>query len=423
MVLPSLRLLWRRPFSLLAIGLILMAAAGTNLWAWHHSRQADRLRDRYHFSQAYSHYVQALQVWRWSAALHFHTARTARRAGLYSEAQQHLAECQRLQGGATDASLPLALERLLLQAQSGDLDSVKGTLWHYIEKDKAEAPLILEALAHAYARVLRLGMALRCLHDILEREPENIEALVMTGKVLEQGGGELEDAAKHYRRALELDSERDDARLSLAQILLRDRPQEACAHFEYLHALRPDNAEVMLGLGQAERIQGAIDKARALLETVLAKEPENSKALTERGRISLQSDDLREAETFFRKAIAADSANREAHFRLYQCLAQQPNKEKEAAEQMAVYERVETDLARLGTIASKEMNRTPKDANLYYEVGAFYLRYGKSDVGVRWLYGALKLDSAHQPSHQALYDYFQRSGQREKAEQHRLQLR
>jgi Tfp pilus assembly protein PilF len=104
-------------------------------------------------------------------------------------------------------------------------------------------------------------------------------------------------------------------------------------------------------------------------------------------------------------------------------LAQQPGKEPEAAQQIAACERVEADLARLGTIASKEMSRTPNDPQLYYEVGMFYLRYGKPDVGVRWLYRALKLNPAHQSSHQALADYFQRIGEREKAEQHRLQLR
>jgi tetratricopeptide (TPR) repeat protein len=407
---------------LVLIGLALIAA-GTNLWAWHHYRQADRLQERYHFSQAYAHYAQAVQVWRWSAALHLKTARTARRAGLYPEAEHHLAECQRLQGGAEDASLPLALERLLLLAQSGDIAEVEGALWQYVEQNKPQTPLVLEALARGYARVLRLSLAMNCLRRLLEREPNNVEALVTAGKIIEQGGGEMEDALKYYRLALELDAERDDARLNLAQILLRDRPEEACAHFEYLLARQPDNAAVMLRLGQAQRILNETDRACQLLEAVLAKEPENAQALTELGRIALQAGKITEAEKLFRNAIASDPANRDAHYRLYQCLVQQPGKEPEAAQQIAACERVEADLARLGTIASKEMSRTPNDPQLYYEVGMFYLRYGKPDVGVRWLYRALKLNPAHQSSHQALADYFQRIGEREKAEQHRLQLR
>jgi tetratricopeptide (TPR) repeat protein len=251
------------------------------------------------------------------------------------------------------------------------------------------------------------------LYRILIREPNNVEALVLAGKILEQGGGEAEDAIKKYRRALQLDEERDDARLSLGQMLLRDRPDDTRAHFEYLIARQPDNVAVMLGLGQAYRILNETDKARELLEKVLVKDPENAKALTELGRISLLAGQLVKAEILFRKAITADPANRDAHYRLYQCLTQQPGKEKEAAEQIAVCERVEADLARLGAIASKEMARTPNDPKLHYEVGAFYLRYGKPNVGLRWLYSALKLDPDHQPSHQALDDYFQGTRERE----------
>jgi Tfp pilus assembly protein PilF len=56
-------------------------------------------------------------------------------------------------------------------------------------------------------------------------------------------------------------------------------------------------------------------------------------------------------------------------------------------------------------------------------MGDIYLRNGKPEVGVRWLYSALKLDPTHQPSHKALYDYFKRTGQLEKAEQHRREIR
>jgi tetratricopeptide (TPR) repeat protein len=68
------------------------------------------------------------------------------------------------------------------------------------------------------------------------------------------------------------------------------------------------------------------------------------------------------------------------------------------------------------------MAQNPNDAKLHYEIGSFYLRYGKPKVGVRWLQSALKLKPDHQPSHQALYDYYQRMGDWEKAEQHRSQL-
>jgi tetratricopeptide (TPR) repeat protein len=416
------RSLRAKPFRALIVVVLTLALAlcGFHLWAWYHFREANRLVEQQQFAKAYSHYALCLQVWRWSASTHFLAARTARRANLYPEARQHLAESGRLQGGASSTSVPLALEHLLLQAQSGDIGEVEEALWGYVKKEKPETPLILEAMARGYSRMLRLGTAMRCLRMLLEREPDNVEALVLRGWIRE-GGGEAE-ARQDYRRALELNPEQDDARLGLARILVRDSPKEAHSHFEHLVARQPDNPDALLGLAEAYRALGEPEKGRPLLDAVLAKDPENSKALAELGALSLAAGKTTEGEALLRKAIAADPGNVEAHYQLYLCLVQQPGREADAAVQRDTHKRVEADRRRLAQIASKEMTRTPNDPNLHYEVGVIYLRNGKPEVGVRWLYNALKLDSTHQPSHQALYDYFKRTGQSEKAEQHRAEI-
>jgi tetratricopeptide (TPR) repeat protein len=408
-------------YSLLLLVGVVLASAALNLWAWHHVREADRLVDRQHFSKAYTHFTQALWVWRRSAATHFLAARTARRAGLYTEAERHLDECQRLQGDVSGYSLPLALEHLLVQAQSGDIGEVEEVLWGYVNKNKPETPLILEAMARGYVRVLRLGSALLCVRMLLEREPDNIEAL-LTRAWIRESGGEPEKSSEDYRRALELNPERDDALLGLAKSLVRDQPAEARTYFEQVITRQPDNLDALLGLAQAERIAGEPDKARAALDQLLARDPKNSKALMERGALTLAAGKASEAETLLREAIAADPGNAEAHYQLYLCLEQQPGREEEAAAQRDTHKRVQGDLARLLQIASSEMTRAPNDPNLHQEMGVLYLRYGKPDVGVRWLYRALKLSPAHQASHQALYEYFRRTGQLEKAELHRMQL-
>jgi predicted Zn-dependent protease len=220
-----------------------------------------------------------------------------------------------------------------------------------------------------------------------------------------------------------LDPERDDARLRLAKSLLNNNLEEARAQFEQLIDRQPDNVEALLGLAEVHRASGELEKARALLEAVLANDPRNSKALTKLGTLDLLAGKAAEAEGLLREAIAVDRTNQEAHFHLYKCLAQQPGREDEADAQVALYERVKADMARLGEIAAKEMTRTPNDPNLHYELGTLYLRYGKPDIGVRWLYSALKLAPAHQASHQALYDHFKRAGDGERAELHRVQLR
>jgi tetratricopeptide (TPR) repeat protein len=400
---------------LLAVG---VAAAAVNLWAWHQYRQADRLVRQQQFARAYEAYTRCLEVWRWSASVHFLAGRTARRAGLYPEAEQHLARAEELWGGASGTSVSLALERLLLQAQTGDISEVEGALWGYVHKDREETPLILEAMARGYLRMFRIGTAVRCLDMLLDREPEHVDALVMRAWIRE-GGGQPEEASKDYRRALELNPRREDAHLGMGRILLRDSPKEARAHFEQVLPRQPNNSDALLGLAEADWALGEPDKARPILDDLLAKDPKNSRALAALGALTAGAGKTTEGEALLRKAIAADPGNADALYKLYLCLVQQPGRKAEAAAQRETHKRVVAAMNRLAQIASKEMTRHPNDPNLHYEMGTIYLRYGKPEVGLRWLYSALKLGPTHQGSHQALYEHYKQTGESDKAEQHR----
>ncbi|MFL5242271.1 MAG: tetratricopeptide repeat protein [Gemmataceae bacterium] len=409
-----------RILSLAVLGVVVTVAAA-NLWAWHHYREANRLVDRYLFAKAYAEYTECLKVWRWSASTHLLAARTARRGALYSDAARHLTEFGRLQGSDSDTPVALALERLLLRAQSGDISEVEEVLWQFVKKDTPETPLILEAMAHGYLRMLRLGTALRCLRLLLEREPDNIEALVMRGWI-QEGGGDPDEAGKDYRRALALNSERDDARQGLARVLIHDSPDKSCSLYSEVLARHPDNREALEGLAEAYRALGEPMKARPIFEALLSKDPCDSKALTGLGNLALAAGNAAEGESLLRRAIAADPGNADAHYQLYLCLIQEPGREAESAAERDTHKRIETDRARLAEIAAKKMTRTPNDPDLHSELGNIYLRNGKPEIGLRWLYSALKLDPAHQPSHQALFDYFKQTGELERAEQHRRQL-
>jgi tetratricopeptide (TPR) repeat protein len=415
----------RRRWDRLALALLLVvavAAGGLQLWAWYQFRAADRCLEKYQFAEAYEHYRKCLNVWRWSATTHFLAGQTARRAQMYDQADQHYNACVALEGPSHSRTLQIALERLLIQAQQGQFADIEEPLWDAIKKDRPETPLILEAMARGYMRMLRVGPAMECLRRILERDPNHVDALANRALAYERTGSVVE-AEKDYRRALALDPERDDARFSLAQILLSANPEEAREQFEQLRARQPDNAEVLIGLAAAYRTLGEGDKARPLLDAILAKEPGNSKGLAELGLLIIASGQTAEGEALLRRAIAADPANQEAQYQLYLFLRQDPARQAEANAQREQYKKVDADRIRLAEIVGKEMSRKPYDPDLHSELGRIYIQYGKPDVGVRWLYSALRLDPNHQPSHQALYEYFKSIGDTTKAEQHRLQLR
>ena len=53
------------------------------------------------------------------------------------------------------------------------------------------------------------------------------------------------------------------------------------------------------------------------------------------------------------------------------------------------------------------------------EAGRILLRLGKAPEGLRLLRTALLEDPRHRPTHQALADYYERAGNRERAARHR----
>lgn len=278
------------------------------LWSADQYSRGDRLVDRHEYAEAYPHYVNSLKVWRWSARTHLIAGRTARRASMAPEAEHHFERCLSLSGRDSPESAAVALERLLMRAQIGDLVGIEDVLWDKVNRQVPETPLILEALARGYSQVFRLGPALKCLKMILECDPENAEALYRYGWIADRSDGTI-DPVKYYRHALQMRPDRDDIRLALAKTLVKDDPKEAIGHFEQLLARQPDNADIVLGLARAYEASGRTDgpeKAADLVETVLRNDPENSDALTLKATVLVATGAVSEGERLLCRALAND---------------------------------------------------------------------------------------------------------------------
>jgi tetratricopeptide (TPR) repeat protein len=149
------------------------------------------------------------------------------------------------------------------------------------------------------------------------------------------------------------------------------------------------------------------DAAYALLETILERDPENTRALSEKGAWLVATGDVSEGEALIRRAIAHNPSDIEANYKLYLCLCGQPGREKDRELQREVHQKIEQDNKRLTKILSHDMNKSPGDANLHHELGMIFYRKGKKEIAVRWLTSALKLDPAHKPSRDDLREILQ----------------
>jgi tetratricopeptide (TPR) repeat protein len=425
--------------ALIGLGFSVVSYVAYN-WIWgadYHFRAAQEALDRGDFAQADAHAALLLESRPNSAEAHLLAARIARRAilpvlpgareglghsltlsnartvGSYDKAEQHLTKYKKL-GGITEL---FDLEHRLLKAQSGGLAQVEGELktWLAKDNDSQESVLILEALIKGYLQTYRLGDALDCLNQWLDRK-EDVQALVWRGWVHERKNDEP-SAKRDYLRALVLDTENDEARHRLADLLVTSAPEEAEAHFSSLYERQPTNPGVVLGMVQCRRVLGQTEDARRLLDQLLANQPRNCEALIERGMLALIENRPAEAENWLRQALALEPYNRVANYQLFLCL-EQLGKNEEAQKVKARVTKIIEDLQLLHD-ATKQVMAAPGDPEWRYRAGMILLRNGQTEEGRRWLLSALEIDPKHGPTHAALADLYQQEGKEQLAAYHR----
>jgi tetratricopeptide (TPR) repeat protein len=381
---------------------------------WYHLRAARAALGVDHCRAALEHLHASLRVWPEDAEVLFLTARAARRVGELDLAGYYLSQCE--SSPALKARVPL--EQAMLRAMRGEVDAVAPYCVAELKNDHADSALIVEALVEGYMAVLRFPEAAGLLQSWLEKAPNHPQALFLKGR-MELQSTNAQEALTHFRRVVDLDGDRDDARLFLAGLCLElGQAREALPHLELLRHRLPANIVIQARLGRCLVLLGRHEEAEAMLDAVLAQDPNMATALLERGKLALSGGQLDDAAELLQKACDRDRGNRVAFYQLWLCRTRQ----KKTAEARPLQERMnelDRDTTRLHQIASGELSRRPRDPALHTEVGEIFLRIGAVDPGVRWLTAALRIDPEHAPAHRALAKHYDATGRRRLAEEHR----
>src|SRR5262249_21132118 len=150
-----------------------------------------------------------------------------------------------------------------------------------------------------------------------------------------------------------------------------------------LNERRPDEPEVQRLTVRCLRALGRTAEARARLDRLLERSPDDAELIFERGALALDAGQPQEAEPWLRRACDRRPSEREWLFRFAQCL-EQVGKPAEAGQVRERLVRCERDLARARELV-KQIAAAPRDAALRWEVGVLFLRNGYPDEGRRWL--------------------------------------
>lgn len=395
--------------AVIGLGLVL---AGRNLWANWHERKGRQQAARYDFDAAFYHFEQSLRIWNGNPAVHIEAARAARRARKFDKVEEHLKMSQKLQGTSAEQQL----ERLLLEAQTGDLASAEGKLKEYINPDRPdvpEAPLVWEALADSYLRVNRDNEAETLLDKLLAKEPNNILALYLKGRLLAKTS-RGDEAKIVLERVLQLQPNHLEAHNDLSRLLLLFEPAAALEHIRFLRARQPRDSSLKFRHLQCCKALGQTEEAIELLDELLAEAPDDPLLLVERGILASEMSDAVGAEKWLRKVLVLDPNHHEANYRLAQALLQQVGKKAEA---QALLDRCGR-LKRIGEIVRMGSEKLSKSAALLHEGGTLLLRVGKEKEGLVWLYRALDVDPYRLETHRVLAGYYEKTGQLEQWAKH-----
>jgi predicted Zn-dependent protease len=390
-----------------------MTLAGLQLWAGWHERKARQQMKCFKFDAAYHHYQQSLRVWGSRADVQLGAARTARRSGNLEAAKGHLDACQKLKGTSPE----LQLERLLLQTQSGELshlDDLKG----YLEKGTEEGALVQEVLAEVFIRQKLWEDAGKVLDRLLQRDPNHVVALYLDG-LLRRNMNNFPQATKLMKRVLALQPQHSGARTELWMLLLDEDPAAALEQVQYQLERNPTDSTLRSRLAETQMRLGKAADAGRILNELLDEQPENSNYLFARGTLALQVSDFVGAEGWLRKSLAHNPFNEEANIQLAEALFQQKNRQDEAEKQLAFCRRLSADVKRFEDIQAMSLDKLESSPALLHECGAILMRYGKGEQALKWLYKALEVDQQRQETHRLLADYFDRTGEKERADMHR----
>lgn len=401
----------RRGRWFLAFGVLILAGIGGALfgqhwWRRHQLNTARGLLADLRFEDAGRLLDDYLRIRPSDAEAHLLAAQASRRAGDAEVAEQHLADCDRLQGETPESSL----ERVLLQAERGELGEKESWLQSRLEKGDADRILLLEGLAREYVVTVRHEEALDVIASLLRARPDHHRALVWRAQIL-GGQHRWNDALEEARRAVEFQPDSREARLISAEANEKvGQTEMAVREYGWLYERGTRSPAVVLGLGRCWQDLANFAEARKVLDAFVADQPAHADVLVERGRLALREGESSSAESYFRRAVGADASNLEANRFLLHCL-EVNGSSPESARLEGQLRQLEIRDGRIDQLFSA-VRAAPTETEPRYRLGLFLIQNGRGEEGRYFLEGVLRHDPAHEPARAALAEYSKHPGRR-----------
>jgi tetratricopeptide (TPR) repeat protein len=226
-------------------------------------------------------------------------------------------------------------------------------------------------LAELYAKTGRIRDAVLEAQDILKREPNNIEARRLLGRIYLRSLGDMQAgtqsqnilklAIEQYEQIVKLDPKSIEDHLLLGRLYrLNNELQKAEAQFKLAVELQPTSEEAVSTLAYLYNEEGDSTRAQQILESIPDTE-RTAKVYAGLGYTYEQKKDFKKAVNAYRKAVELDKDNLDSVRGLAQNLMNDGQ--------------IEAALEQYRLIADAD----PQDAQTYLRIAEIYRRDGRFD--------------------------------------------
>ncbi|MDA1231754.1 MAG: tetratricopeptide repeat protein [Planctomycetota bacterium] len=406
----------KRCLFLVILGLVVAVFwARPALVSYHLWRAAEKLR-QHNADLAEPYLARVLELDPENAMGHFLFARLRRRQGSPDTMNEHL-EAARKSGFSIDR---LEREQQFLLAQTGRFRDLTGSPGELLLNSGEDGSDACEAVVNGLMLTYQLSSAGSVIDAWAADYPNDPQPLFCRG-TLSAEQENWQDAILSFRRALDIASDRTDIRVRLADAMKTLRQhKEAIREYRQSVEDAPTLISAYVGLAECLTITAQTDEARIVLEKALQISPDCFEVNLALGKLELDSGNSGLGVVWLQKALEAKKHSVAARYALASAL-RTVGRSDEAQEHFDRVEAQNDGQARLSNLMDI-LNKDPKRVESRYEIGMTLLKFGDPAEGAMWLESVFEFDLQHEPTHQALADYYSSVGKDDQAALHRRKV-
>lgn len=279
--------------------------------------------------------------------------------------------------------------------------------WKSRNGSRSNKGLLRHSLALAVVLILCLGM-LSWRQTSVWRDSERLWRHTLSigpsiiahrhlGLLLEKRG-DLEEAIKHYRKAIEIKPDYFDARRGLAGALAKKGElEEAARHYRHALKIFPASSDLRVNLGNLLAVQGQRDEAIQLYQEALRIDPASGNAYFNLGNMFALMGQSEKALESYRQAVIVQPTHSDAHFSIANVLARQGRLDE------AVHH------------YQQSVKHKPDFAEAHHNLGRVLAARGQLDDAVERFRHAVRLRPEFAEAHESLSQALAEQGKTEEA--------